>query len=59
MERPLKTARFGGILLTARLQLARTSLPAVRRAIVELIAQRPPQRCPYCRRWICAKTQRE
>jgi hypothetical protein len=31
----------------------------VRRAIVELIAQRPPQRCPHCRRWICAKTQRE
>ena len=35
------------------------SLPAVRHAIVELIIRLPPQRCPHCRRWICAKTQRE
>jgi hypothetical protein len=35
------------------------SLPAVRHAIVELIIRLPPQRCPHCRRWICAKTQCE
>jgi SRSO17 transposase len=28
------------------------SLPAVRHAIVELILQPPPQRCPYCKRRI-------
>ena len=35
------------------------SLPAVRHAIVDLIARLPPQRCPHCRKWICAKTQRK
>jgi SRSO17 transposase len=35
------------------------SLPAVRHAIVELIIRLPPQHCSLCRRWICAKTQRE
>ena len=35
------------------------SLPALRHAIVDLIARLPPQRCPHCRKWICAKTQRK
>jgi hypothetical protein len=35
------------------------SLPAVRHAIVALLARPPPQRCPHCRRWIRAKKQRE
>jgi hypothetical protein len=35
------------------------SLPAVRHAIVKLIAQLPPQRCPHCRKWICANMQHE
>ena len=35
------------------------SLPAVRHAIVALIARPPPQRCPHCRKQICASTQRE
>jgi hypothetical protein len=26
-------------------------LPAVRQAILELIARPPPQRCPHCRKW--------
>ena len=30
------------------------TLPAVRQAILELIARPPPQRCPHCRKWICA-----
>jgi hypothetical protein len=34
-------------------------LPAVRHAIVALIARPPPQRCPHCRKQICASTQRE
>ena len=29
------------------------TLPAVRHAILELIARPPPQRCPHCRKWIC------
>ena len=37
----------------------RPSLPAVRHAIVALIARPPPQRCPHCRKQICASTQRE
>jgi hypothetical protein len=36
-----------------------TTLPAVRQAIVELIARLPPQRCPHCRKWICSEKQRE
>ena len=35
------------------------TLPAVRHAIVALMARPPPQRCPHCRKWICTKTQRE
>jgi SRSO17 transposase len=35
------------------------SLPAVRHAIVALIARPPPQRCPHCRKQICASTQPE
>ena len=35
------------------------SLPAVRQAIVELIVRPRPQRCPYCRRQISEKQQRE
>ena len=35
------------------------SLPAVRHAIVELIVRPRPQRCPYCRRQISEKQQRE
>jgi hypothetical protein len=34
-------------------------LPAVREAILELIARPPPQRCPHCRKWICSEKQRE
>jgi hypothetical protein len=34
-------------------------LPAVRHAIVTLIARLPPQRCPHCRKWICANMQLE
>ena len=32
------------------------ALPAVRHAIVDLIARPPPQRCPHCRRWIGNET---
>jgi hypothetical protein len=35
------------------------SMPAVRHAIVELIVQPRPQRCPYCRRQIGEKPRRE
>jgi hypothetical protein len=35
------------------------SLPAVRHAIVALIARLPPQRCLHCRNWICANMQLE
>ena len=35
------------------------TLPAVRQAIVELVARPPPQRCPYCRKWICSAKQRK
>jgi hypothetical protein len=35
------------------------SLPAVRQAIVDLIVQLRPQRCPYCRRQIGEKQRRE
>jgi SRSO17 transposase len=35
------------------------SLPAVRQAIVDLIVQPRPQRCPYCRRQIGGKQRRE
>jgi len=37
----------------------RPTLPAVREAILELIARPPPQRCPHCRKWICSEKQRE
>ena len=30
-----------------------------RHAILELIAQPPPQRCPLCRKWICNEQRRE
>jgi SRSO17 transposase len=35
------------------------SLPAVRQAIVDLIVQPRPQRCPYCRKQIGEKRRRE
>jgi len=35
------------------------TLPAVRHAILELIARLPPQRCPHCRKWICNEQRRE
>jgi SRSO17 transposase len=35
------------------------TLPAVRHAILELFARLPPQRCPYCRKWICNEQRRE
>ena len=35
------------------------SLPAVRRAILDLIARPPPQQCPYCRRSIVKRQSRE
>src|SRR5450756_1540948 len=35
------------------------TLPAVRHAILELIARPPPQRCPHCRKWICDEMRRE
>src|SRR5882757_5100235 len=35
------------------------TLPAVRHAILELIARPPPQRCPHCRKWICNEQRRE
>ena len=35
------------------------TLPAVRHAILELIARPPPQRCPHCRKWICKQQQRK
>ena len=34
-------------------------LPAVRQAILELIAQPPKQRCPHCQKWIRNNQQRE
>src|SRR5262249_33443240 len=36
-----------------------STLPAVRHAILELIARLPPQRCPHCRKWICNEQRRE
>src|SRR5262249_53321630 len=38
---------------------APAALPAVRHAILELIARPPPQRCPHCQKWICNKRRRE
>ena len=35
------------------------TLPAVRQAILELIAEPPKQRCPHCRRWICNEERRK
>ena len=35
------------------------TLPAVRHAILELIARPPPRRCPHCRKWLCNEQQRE
>jgi hypothetical protein len=35
------------------------TLPAVRQAILELIARPPPQRCPHCRKWIGTERRRE
>ena len=35
------------------------TLPAVRQAILELIARPPPQRCPHCRKWICSERRHE
>lgn len=35
------------------------TLPAVRSAMLELIASPPPQRCPHCRKWLCDVSRRE
>src|SRR5262249_51489409 len=35
------------------------TLPAVRQAILELIARLPPQRCPHCQKWIRNEQRRE
>src|SRR5262249_48867024 len=35
------------------------TLSAVRQAIVALVARIPPQRCPYCRKWICSAKRRK
>ena len=35
------------------------TLPAVRQAILELIAEPLKQRCPHCRKWICNEQRRE
>jgi SRSO17 transposase len=35
------------------------TLPAVRHAILELIARLPPRRCPHCRKWICNEQRHE
>jgi transposase len=35
------------------------SLPAVRQAILKLMARPPPYRCPHCRKWICTEQRRE
>jgi hypothetical protein len=34
-------------------------LPAVRQAILEVLAWPPPQKCPHCRKSIGNKTRRE
>ena len=49
LQHRLKTARRKKKWRTA----ATNTLPAVCQAILELIALRPPQRSPDCRRWIC------
>ena len=55
-ERRLKTVRrekrFNG-------PPPQPSLPAVRHAILQLIARVQPRRCPHCRRWICVNAQRK
>ena len=35
------------------------TLPAVRHAILALLARPPPQRCPHCRKWICSERRHE
>ena len=35
------------------------TLPAVRHAILALLARPPPQRCPHCRKWICSEQRHE
>jgi SRSO17 transposase len=35
------------------------TLPAIRNAILQLIARPPPQRCPHCRKWLCNEQRRE
>lgn len=35
------------------------TLPAVRQAILDLIARPPPRRCPHCRKAICNAPRRE
>jgi hypothetical protein len=35
------------------------TLPAVRQAILELIARPPPQQCPHRRKGICSEKQRK
>ena len=54
--RRLKKARWGKKINGPPPQ---PSLPAVRHAIVALIARLPPKRCPHCRKWICINTQLE
>ena len=55
-HRRLTKVRRGKRILGPPLQ---PSLPAVRHAIIALIARSPPQRCPHCRKWICSGQRRE
>ena len=55
-HRRLKKARWGKRINGPPPQ---PSLPAVRHAIVALIARPPPKRCPHCRKWIGTNTQLE
>jgi hypothetical protein len=52
----LKKARWGKRIIGPPPQ---PSLPAVRHAIVALIARMPPKRCPHCHKWICVNMQLE
>ena len=35
------------------------TLPAVRHAILALLARPPPQRCPHCRKWVFGERRHE
>jgi hypothetical protein len=57
--RRLQKARWGKKNQRTAASTPQPSLPAVRHAIVALIAQPPPRRCPHCRKWICVNRQLE